>query len=379
MKILVNALSARKGGIVTYTRNLFAAFRDLGIDATIAVPREFEAPDDAATYRLDVSHFSPLRRFLWEQFVWRRIVARLNPDVLFSSANFGLLRCPVPQVLLLREGGLFDPRYLADFAPEQGTGFAFSRAIRRRLMLASAERADHIITPTAAIRELVASWRPAVAAKCSIIPYGTILNKFSGEGRRRWREDGVLRLLYVSVYYPHKLPGLVCQAVQALNEAGIRAHATITMAEEELPTMLGSAADEAGVPGAAAAGLVTLGHVDYDKLPDLYNSHDLFLFPSMSETFGHPMAEAMSSGMPMLVSDTPVNREICGEAALYFAPYAVSEIVERVREFDADPALRERLAASGRARVEANYSWQRHVERLVETLEQVARDGRAPN
>jgi glycosyltransferase involved in cell wall biosynthesis len=89
------------------------------------------------------------------------------------------------------------------------------------------------------------------------------------------------------------------------------------------------------------------------------------------------MAEAMSSGLPLAVADTPVNREICGEAALYFAPFSVSGMVAAIRRLDEDPALRQRLAEIGRARAIERFGWDDHVDRLVSTFEAVAQ-GQAP-
>ncbi|NQV56038.1 MAG: glycosyltransferase, partial [Rhodospirillales bacterium] len=155
MKVLVNALSARKGGIVTYTKNLLSALEKRGVDVVVSVPSDFDTPDRKSVSRIDIADFSPVRRFLWEQTAWRRIVRRHNPDILFSSANFGLLKSPVKQILLLREGGLFDPFYLANMTATQGALFAFNRYFRRKLMLISANNADHIITPTAAMRDMV--------------------------------------------------------------------------------------------------------------------------------------------------------------------------------------------------------------------------------
>ena len=63
---------------------------------------------------------SSLSRVIWEQVAWRRIVKKLKPDLMYSSANFGLIESPVPQILLVREGGLFDPVYLAAIAPVLG-------------------------------------------------------------------------------------------------------------------------------------------------------------------------------------------------------------------------------------------------------------------
>lgn len=373
MKVLVNALSARKGGIVTYTNNLLAAFEERGVDVTVAVSEEFDTADRPSVHRMNISRYSAVKRLLWEQSSWRQFVKKHNPDILFSSANFGLLNCPVKQILLLREGGLFDPFYLANMTAPQGVWNAVNRYFRRNLMLMSAMTADQIITPTQAMRNMVSEWRPKIAGKCAVNPYGTINQAFKPEGKQReWRADGVLKLLYVSVYYPHKVPSLICQAVDRLNEMGVKTHATITMSLDEFGEMKGSALDEEIVTDASERGIVTLGHHEYENLPDLYRSHDVFVFPSVSETFGHPMAEAMSSAMPVIVSDTPVNREICGDAALYFEPFLVSELTERLMEYDRDPLLRERLPKLGRERAVTRFGWDGHVDRLIETMEKVA-------
>ena len=379
MKVLVNALSARMGGIVTYTNNLLDAFERRGIDVTIFVPNEFTPRERPAIQRLNIGGFSSARRFIWEQSAWRRIVSQIKPDILFSSANFGLLRSPAKQILLLREGGLFDPFYLANMTATQGLGYVANRYLRRQLMLWSARRADHIITPTHAMRDSLALWQPSILEKCTVNPYGTINDMFKPADRqRRWRDDGVLRMLYVSVYYPHKVPSLICQAVDRLNEAGLPSHGRITMSREEMNYMNGSTFDRILIEDAAARGIITLGRHAYRALPELYNSHDVFVFPSVSETFGHPMAEAMSSGLPLAVADTPVNREICGDAALYFEPFSVSGLVAAVRTLDTDPDLRRRLSENGRARALRHFGWDDHVDRLVETFEAVAA-GRAPS
>ena len=379
MKVLVNALSARMGGIVTYTNNLLDAFERRGIDVTVFVPNEFVTRERAVIRRLDIGGYSSARRFLWEQSAWRRIVARVRPDILFSSANFGLLQSPAKQILLLREGGLFDPFYLANMTATQGLAYVANRYLRRKLMLWSAQQADHIITPTHAMRNSLALWQPSILEKCTVNPYGTIGDMFNPTARQRhWRDDGVLRMLYVSVYYPHKIPSLICQAVDQLNALGYPSHGRITMSAGELKDMAGSTFDQILIDDAAARGTITLGRHPYQALPDLYNTHDVFIFPSVSETFGHPMAEAMSSGLPLAVADTPVNREICGDAALYFEPFSVSGLVAAVRRIDSDPGLRHALSENGRARALARFGWEDHVDRLVDTFEAIA-SGRVPS
>jgi glycosyltransferase involved in cell wall biosynthesis len=374
MKILINAISAKAGGIVTYTSNLIAALEARGADFVVAVPETF--PDTPHTMRVRASNYPPLRRLAWEQSVWRAVVHRKKPHVLFSSANFGLLGSPVPQMLMVREGGLFDPLYMATIAPDQGLRPAIQRYLRRRLMLTSAQANDHIITPTRAMRDMLLDWAPDLAGRCSVNPYGTLVDTFQPANRRPWRADGTLRTLYVSVYYPHKNPADQVLACEKLRAEGIEATMRLTMDRDHMASIRGSARDLYHVDCGVAAGFLTLGRVGYDQLPAMYAEHDVFVFPSVSETFGHPMIEALASGIPVVAADVPVNREVLGDAALYFTPFRHSELAAQLRRLDADPALRQRLTEAGRLRATASFDWNDHVSRLLDLFEQLATTGR---
>lgn len=374
MKILMNAFSAKRGGILTYTSNMLGSLRDRGVDVVAAVSPEFELPEGIEAIRHPVANYNPTHRLLWEQLVWPKIVARVNPDILFSSANFGIRNSPVPQLLLMREGGLFDPFYLHFVAPSQGIKLAAWRLMRRKLMLQSMIWADKVMAPSQAMKDLLVAWQPESAGKIEVNRYGTLGDIFNlGERSRTWREDGVLRLLYVSVYYPHKSPGDVCRLVERLEAAGIRTHATITMQMEDVVNSPGGILDLRAMERLSAQGKLTLCKVPYQRLPELYNSHDVFVFPAVAETFGHPMAEALSSGLPVVVADTPVAREVCGDCALYATPFRPEEMLKQVMMLDSDPALRRRLAADGRARVLSDLQWSDHVDRLIGLFETMRR------
>lgn len=371
MKILVNAISAKRGGIVTYTENLIDSLSGNNVQARFAVPIEMAERIGKNTIGIRASDFGPFPRLIWEQTAWRRLVASETPDVLFSSANFGLINCPVPQVLLVREGGLFDPFYLTNMAPIQGTPTAFRRYFRRKLMLLSARQATHVITPSKAMLDALLLWVPEIENKCSVNHYGTLSDLYGPDTTPRpWRGDETLRLLYVSVYYPHKNPGVLCSATQQLNASGIRCRTTITMnlEEAEIP---GGVLDRTLLARAADAGYVTLGHYPYLSLPDLYRSHDVFVFPSVSETFGHPMAEALGIGIPIVAADTSINREICGDAAIYFSPFKAGDLCEQVRRLDRSPDLRMSLKKAAVGRTRHFFDWGDHVARLIETFENV--------
>ena len=76
-----------------------------------------------------------------------------------------------------------------------------------------------------------------------------------------------------------------------------------------------------------------LGRVSDAELVRLYNQAACFIFPSLYEGFGLPPIEAQSCGCPVLVSDIPVLREVCGDTATYFDPYNPYDIRKAVKQF----------------------------------------------
>ena len=68
--------------------------------------------------------------------------------------------------------------------------------------------------------------------------------------------------------------------------------------------------------------VVELGTVPYRSLHHLYRASDIYVSPAYAESFAHPLLESMSSGLPLVASDLPVHREICGDAATYFPRFS---------------------------------------------------------
>jgi glycosyltransferase involved in cell wall biosynthesis len=118
-----------------------------------------------------------------------------------------------------------------------------------------------------------------------------------------------------------------------------------------------------------------LGWVDPALLPTLYQMADVLLLPSLFESYGLPIVEAMASGCPVLTSDRYGTKEIAGEAALLVNPESVDAIAAGMARLANDPELRARLIEAGRARVKP-LTWERCASDTLRTLEQIAANPR---
>ena len=75
---------------------------------------------------------------------------------------------------------------------------------------------------------------------------------------------------------------------------------------------------------------VFLGYVESKELEFLHKNAYAFIFPSLNEGFGYPPVQSMRYGVPVAASGTTSVPEVCENASLYFDPYSVSEIKNRM-------------------------------------------------
>ena len=108
-------------------------------------------------------------------------------------------------------------------------------------------------------------------------------------------------------------------------------------------------------------------YVSDQELAMLYGSARVFAFLSEYEGFGLTPLEALAAGIPIVVLDTPIAREVYGDAALYVSqpvPTLIREALERALFDDGERA---RILAAA-AHTLARYSWDACARRILDIL-----------
>jgi len=110
-----------------------------------------------------------------------------------------------------------------------------------------------------------------------------------------------------------------------------------------------------------------LGRVDDAALRELYRGAHALLMPSLYEGFGLPVVEALSLGVPVIVSRDSAMAEVAGSAGLYVDPQSEDEIVQTLATISGDAGLYARLRQ--RTFVEAGrYSWEKSAALMAGLL-----------
>lgn len=115
------------------------------------------------------------------------------------------------------------------------------------------------------------------------------------------------------------------------------------------------------------------GRVSDDFLENLYQQSDIFVLPSLHETFGIVLLEAMSFGLPIIATNVGAIPELVidGENGILVHPDDPHSLADAIRQLLASPAKREKLGTNGYDFILANhefYSWESVGKRLINAL-----------
>lgn len=113
-----------------------------------------------------------------------------------------------------------------------------------------------------------------------------------------------------------------------------------------------------------------LGFVPAEDLPLLFAGARVFAFPSLYEGFGLPVLEAMSSGVPVVCSNSSSLPEVAGDAALMCAPMDVEELTRLIERGLTDEAWRQCAVVNGMRNAQG-FSWERCAQETLQVYRKV--------
>jgi glycosyltransferase involved in cell wall biosynthesis len=240
------------------------------------------------------------------------------------------------------------------FLHEPGHFTAHGGRLFRRSLELIRSRADLVLASSrATVDDCVAAGIPA--ERLRHVPLGVAAGRVGAPGAAR-RRFGLDRpyVLFVGTREPRKnLPRLI-EAVGRLPSDHVLAVAGL---------------DGWGdAPPRDSDRVRLLGFVTDDERDELYAGADAFVYPSIREGFGLPVAEAMALGVPVVTSRGTATEEVAGGAAVLVDPTDVESITSGIEQALAD---RSRLVAAGRARA-AELTWERTAEATVAAYRELA-------
>jgi glycosyltransferase involved in cell wall biosynthesis len=372
-RILIHAVSAKpRGGADRHFTNFLpnVALADNRNEYVVCVHERFEVRPVGHNIQFQrVAIHSAAQRVWWDQIRLPLLLKEMNIDLLVAILSFGCMRPPCPQVSFLRNP-LHCPHYLRGLGLQQRAAVHMRRWYLRKTLEAS----SMIVTPSSAMRDVIREAIPALTEKAiEVLPHALAREGESDSTESTKNADGPVRLLYVGHLLPYKGFDVLIESLARLKHEKLAFVVDMTVAAEDWPegfTRLCARLRELDLEDRVNI----LGKVSLSSVRQLYAASDLLLFPSLCESFGFPIVEAMQRGLPILAVDTPLAREMAGDAALYYGIDDVDAATDRLRRLITAPEIRARLSKVGRAKAVAHLDWAEYARRCVDIFERMIRE-----
>lgn len=350
------SLTGTKGGMETYTRELYA---QLG---RLAPQHEYIGYFSTEGWDLDRSWFpgesirsgiSGENRYAWawgELTQVAKAARRVGADLIHAPATLGPRRTAIPTVVTMH-----DMLYWSHPSLMSTPLYTAPVKLMERMAASNAQR---IITISPTSQREITKYLHVDASRIDVIPLAGASPV--GVDRALAGSEGPL-ILAMGNRRPHKNWGALVRAV-ALLPAEERPRIVITGGRGQDP--LEPLVDSLGVEN-----WVDLrGWVDEDEVAHLYSIASALAIPSFAEGFSLPALESMGAGVPTLLSDIEVHRYVGGAAARYFDPEDDLALARLLREVASDAGLRELMTAAGLSRA-AEFTWARTAGETLAVFE----------
>lgn len=332
MKIVIDAriLYTSTG---RYVERLLEHLRDLDSEneyIVLLLDKDFDRwTPKSERFTKVIADFNPYT--IAEQTSFLRLLNQLKPDLV----HFTMPQHPIlyirPFVITIHDLTLIDfinPRLegtIKDFYKQKVKPAAFSHVMRH-----ATKASQHVITPTNFVRQQLIDRYHADPNKVTFTlesadPLAAKPTSYAPMKDKRF-------LLYVGNAYPYKNLERLIDAFTKQDDPDL--HLVLAGKKEYFYEQL-----EKYVATKQIANVHFGGFVPDAELAWLYQNAELYVFPSLSEGFGLPGAEAMLYGLPLASSNATCLPEVYGDAAVYFNPQDTADMARVIKDTLADKTV----------------------------------------
>lgn len=363
--VMLRHYDQHMGGVRVYTRRLLDAMLELRRGHELVFL--YRNPALVGTHAADpeVRELAlPARTFLaWDQLAVPAAVRRHGIDVLYNPKYSIPLAAPCPSVWVCHGLDWYVMPWASRFV---------DRLSHRFLVPRYAARAASIIAVSEITREHVLQYLP--------VPPERVVTVYSGVDdvfRRPVADDRVREvrrkyalperfLLYAGAIYP---PKNYARLIRAYARVGPERGIPLVVAGGENRFL---SEHELREPETLGIGewVRRPGWVDQEDLAVFYSLAEALLLPSLFESCGLPVLEAMAAGCPVVTADRYGTKELAEGAAILVNPESVDDIADGIRRVIEDDGLRARLIGAGLER-SRRFEWRRCAIQTFEVLERV--------
>jgi len=305
--------------------------------------------------------FSSISYIDWEQFHLVRHLKKVKPDLLHCTANTAPLNLQIPLIVTIH-----DVIYLEQLNFRGSTYQNLGNLYRRIIVPKIAKKAKLILTVSEFEKQNIIE-RLRLPEDKVIVVYNGVGSQFNNDYFQEQIEEFRSRyqlpsqfIMFLGNTAPKKNTLNVIKAyVDFFLEGSIKIPLVLLDYKKESVAQI---LQELNQPHLLSQ-FIFPGYVPYSKMPLMYNAASLFLYPSLRESFGLPILEAMACRVPVITSNTSSMPEVAGDAAELIDPFNYKELSTAINRILLSDEVRNTYKEKGLERVK-KFTWKKSAEKL---------------
>jgi len=320
--IVINAISIREGGSLVVLCELLRGMSVLRprwrwyVVANSTITNRLPDLSNVEYIRFPELDGSGMRTRLWYETGLLALLKRIDADLLFSMTNYlPLRRVPCRTLLLVQHAGHFSSVFRRLTEARLGPLGRVGWRMKGHWVKSSIRAADTVTVQTSALARQISQAVSLSPNHIQVVAHGAGQGVLQPHAIPPPAFGEKFRIGFITGYGVQKNFTVLFKALAALKKKGLQMTLVLTLSES-VPENI------ALLASARRFGVADLienhGQQSAAEINRLYASLHAFVFPSLCESLGLPMAEAMAYGIPLLVADVDSNIEVAGAGAAKF-------------------------------------------------------------
>ncbi len=310
----------------------------------------------------------------WEQIALPKAAKKAGCDILHCTSNTAPVFTDIPLVVTLHDIIYMESNYLKILKGSGSSYQKFGNIYRKMVVPQIVKRSKKIITVSHFEKNRIADFFGMKGDSRLTAVYNGVSEHF-----KPVTDTAELQRVRNKYHLPDKYFFFLGNTDPKKNTKGtLQAYSSfVRKAGNDIKLLmldydrseLGKILEEIGNPSLIDQIKLT-GYVVNTDLPAIYSMCELFLYPSLRESFGIPMLEAMASGAPVITSNTSSMPEIAGDAAVIINPFKPAQITTAMINLLNDNELRSANIEKGFAQARS-FTWRRMAEEVLDIYKEI--------
>lgn len=314
-------------------------------------PGEDRCLEGSANFEIKVLESS--NYFIWEQLLLPKLIKTSNADILHCTSNTAPLGLSIPLVLTLHDIIFMEKKIGSNSSMYQNLGRIYRRWVVPRVL----KKVHTVITVSNFEKRNIEAAFPHLQEKI-ITVYNGVSSSFKPldlelASQFYKLEKGTFWLLLGNTDPKKNLRNTLMAYAFYLERSKYKKRLLLADLDHTYLEKLLKELDLLTIKDF----IVVEEYIAHDQLVDVYNGAFAFLYPSVRESFGLPLLEAMACGTPVVTSNTSAIPEVADDSVVYIDPTDIKSISEGMLKLENDPHLYNEISIKGLVRSKA-FNWE---------------------